>query len=331
MADDISREQLELNRQMMETLRQMVDVQAKGKEGMDPSEMLKTNLMKTGVSAATATKMLGNFAQATELAAKGLYGLAKTAEKSFQAAYSGSQKISAYNDALTELTDSTNSLIKAVGFVAAGLSLLLPGGPIIAGIIGFGTFMLTKTREIDNRLSNASREMADALYENYTKMTESGAAAANGIMGIRDQAKQFGLGVQQMGAMVEAINSSSQQFALLGGDVGKASKYFGDMGQEVNKNQEMLNRMGIPLEAVPGRMAGFMKSLAASGQSLDQNSKIQAQAFMDYTMQLDKLTQVTGKKAAELEDQYQKQLLQQQFGAKIGQLLAEGKKEEADR
>lgn len=318
---NITDEELRERQATLEFLRQYNEALAKGKESMDWQDSLKEKMVSFGVPVSKAGTLVKGFGAAASVATEHLTAavakFVSAADKSFQSAYKGTQRVDAYNDALTDLTDSTNSLIKAVGYGVSTLLMFVPGGQIFGGLLAFGTFMVTKTRELDNRMNNAARTMAAELYDAQAKMVESGAMGAQGMMGLRDTAKELGLGMEQLNGFVSEVTGSAQDFAKLTGNVGRTTKFMGEMGKEIEGNQEALRRMGIPLEAVPKAMASYLRVMSKTGQVLEQDSKKQSAAFMEYTMQVDRLAQMTGKKREEIESEYEAQLQEESYNAAL--------------
>ena len=165
--EKITEEELQARRALIDVLREQSQAQAKNVATEDWQTKFRHNLMQkqgmTSKQAEAATlKFASTMSSAQAELAQAVAKLVATLDSALTTQARGEESINTYNKSLTELTDTTNSLVKAVGFALSALSLFLPGGIIVKGImqaaIGLGTFLVTKKNEIDNRLANASRD-----------------------------------------------------------------------------------------------------------------------------------------------------------------------------
>jgi hypothetical protein len=134
--------------------------------------------------------------------------------------YEGKKGAAAFNS-------SVDSMAEAATAAGAVLTMMIPGGPIIKALVAGMTWQWAGWP----RYTKAANEMSDSLYTTFQKMSKSGAAASDGLMGIYGDMQKLGLGIQDLDGYVDMINSSSRDLALFGGSVFAGRKAFADIGK----------------------------------------------------------------------------------------------------
>ena len=117
------------------------------------------------IEAATGMK---NFTKASGTAADAVGHLADAGMAAGKAMLEGKKGAAAFNDSIDGLT-------KAATAAGVALTLLVPGGVIIKGVIAGFTALTAATAG----MVKASNEMADKIYKGYSGLAKSGAAASD--------------------------------------------------------------------------------------------------------------------------------------------------------
>ena len=142
------------------------------------------------------------------LGGQAVTSLAKAGMEAAGAMYEGKKGAAAFNSSVDSMADAA----MAAGAV---LTMMIPGGPIIKAFVAGMTLAVGGMA----KMYKASAEMADSLNTGFQKLSKSGGAASDGLMGIYSDLQKLGLGVQDLDGYVSMINDSSRDLALFGGSV----------------------------------------------------------------------------------------------------------------
>ena len=303
MAENID----ELQRQLAEAMRQQAEDYAKlGRLQTTTSEQLFDAQMKQKLGSESATKGLNAAGQA-------LGALAGAGIESAKAMYQGKKDATAFNASLGELA-------KAATLAGTALTLLMPGGFIMKGII---TAVTMFTGAVIATVQ-AANEMNAKLYKGYEGLAKSGAAASDGMTGVFKDAKKLGLSMNELDSYVGLVAENSQELALFAGSVAGGRKKFADMGEALESSRVGFFALGISQQDQNEGMMRFTKNMTLSGRAQTMTTKELADGARSFIMEQDRLTKLTG-----LNAQAQQQLLDrakdsEQFNSKIRALEMEG-------
>ena len=302
MAENID----ELQRQLAEAMRQQAEDYAKlGRLQTTTSEQLFDAQMKQKLGSESAPKGLNAAGQA-------LGALAGAGIESAKAMYQGKKDATAFNASLGELA-------KAATLAGTALTLLMPGGFIMKGII---TAVTMFTGAVIATVQ-AANEMNAKLYKGYEGLAKSGAAASDGMTGVFKDAKKLGLSMNELDSYVGLVAENSQELALFAGSVAGGRKKFADMGEALESSRVGFFALGISQQEQNETIMRYTKNMTLSGRAQTMTTKELADGARSYIMEQDRLTKLTG-----LNAQAQQQLLDrakdsEQFNSKIRALEME--------
>ncbi len=262
---------------------------------------------------------LNDFTKGSKSAVEAVTSLASSVTQTAKAMYDGKKGAAAFNDSL-------DSMSKAATAAGVALSILLPGGILMKGIIMAFTALAGATIGV----TKAANEMADKLYNSYTKISGSGAAAADGMSGVYKGAKKLGLSMNELDQYVNLINESSQDLALFGGTVYDGRKKIEDMGQAMEGQRASLFKLGITQEQQNEAMVGYMRLQQRSGNAQKQTTDQLAASARNYLLEQDALAKLTGMSVKDQQKAREAALMEEQFLAKVRQLQREGRHAEAE-
>jgi hypothetical protein len=223
------------------------------------------------------------------------------------------------------LNDSLGSLSAAATAAGTALALLIPGGPLIKGLIAG----LTAITAGVTKYAQAANEMADKLYTGYAGMAKAGGAAADGMSGLFEDTKKLGLSMNELGDFVSIVTANSKDLALFGGSVFDGRKKLADMGKALEGNREGFIKMGLSMQDVTEGMVGYIKQQRVAGNVNNQTTAQLAEGARKYLMEQDALTKLTGMARQEQEAAREQIRSQERFAAKLEELRQQGRKDEA--
>ena len=268
------------------------------------------------IQAATGMK---NFTKGAAAGADAVGELAGAAVSAGKAMLEGKKGATAFNESL-------DGLSKAATAAGIALTLLVPGGAIIKGVVAGFTALTTATIG----MVKASNEMAEKLYKGYSGLAKSGAAASDGMTGVFNDAKKLGLSMNELDSFVGLVGENASDLALFSGSVFEGRKQFADMGEAMKPYRAQLLAAGFTQEEINQGAMSYLKIQTRLGQT--QNGQIRsgeqlAQGAKKYIDELDALTKLTGANRKEQEDMRQTALTEQMFAAQIRELTLKGDKQ----
>jgi hypothetical protein len=280
-----------------------------GRVTQTSAEQLKDAQMKAKYGSESFTKGANTAAQA-------LGALAGAGIESTKAMYEGKKGAAAFNSSLDELS-------KAAALAGTALTLLVPGGFIVKGIVAGLTMAATAAIAY----TKAANDMADKLYQGYSKLQESGAAASDGMTGVFNDAKKLGLSMNQLDSYVSQVAANSQELALLSGSVAQGRKEFAKVGEALESSRVGFFKMGITQEQQNESTLRYIKNQTLAGRAQNMTSKELADGARAYIYEQDKLTKLTGMSAQKQQALLDKARENEQFNAKLRSLEIKGDKE----
>lgn len=262
---------------------------------------------------------LSNFTKASGTAADAVGHLATAGMAAGKAMLEGKKGAAAFNESIDGLT-------KAATAAGVALTLLIPGGAIIKGIVAGLTAVTAATAG----MVKASNEMADKLYKGYSGLAKSGAAASDGMTGVFNDAKKLGLSMNELDSFVGQVGENAGDLALFAGSVFEGRKKFADMGEAMEPYRKQMIAAGFTQEQINESTMGYIRLQTRMGAAQNKTTVELAQGAKKYLEEQDALTKLTGQTRKEMEDQNARALQQQQFAAKIRELEMTGQQEAAD-
>ena len=232
----------------------------------------------------------------------------------------GNKGAATFNDSLDAMSDATQA-------AAVALSLLVPGGALVKGVVAGLTFLATTAIRTANEWQKLSNEQADATYKAFQAFSKAGATGADGLTGFFNDVNRMRLNVHQLDAMAQAMTSNAQAMAAMGGTVYKARGQFADLVSGMADFEKGMLNLGLSYDEQAEAALGFMQlqSNLTQGQQRDYGKL--SGAARKYIEEQEILTRVTGFNRKQQEATQEKYLSQQRFGAKIQSLMDEGTEE----
>ena len=297
----------DVQRQLSEAMNQVQrDLAQFGRVTQQSAEALKDAEMK-------AKYGVENFTKATNTAGSALAALAGAGIESTKAMYEGKKGAAAFNSSLDELS-------KAAALAGTALTLLIPGGIVMKAVIGGLTMAATAAIAY----TKAANDMADKLYQGYSKLQDSGAAASDGMTGVFNDAKKLGLSMNQLDSMVSQVAANSQELALMSGSVAQGRKEFAKVGEALESSRVGFYKMGITQEAQNESTLRYIKNQTLAGRAQNMTSKELADGARAYIYEQDKLTKLTGMSAQKQQALLDRARENEQFNAKLRMLELKG-------
>jgi hypothetical protein len=223
------------------------------------------------------------------------------------------------------MNDSLGQLTQAATLAGAALMMLIPGGPIIKGLIAG----LTAVTAGVTKYAQAANEMSDKLYTGYAGMAKAGAAASDGMTGLFEDSKKLGLSMNELGDFVNIVTANAKDLTLFGGGVFEGRKRLAEMGKALEGNRESFIKMGLSMQDVTEGMVGYIKQQRVAGNLNKQTTDQLAEGARKYLMEQDALTKLTGMARQEQESAREQIRSQERFAAKLEELRQQGRSKEA--
>ena len=245
------------------------------------------------------------------LGSKAVSSLADAGLAAAGAMYEGKKGAAAFNSSVDSMADAA----MAAGAV---LTMMIPGGPIIKAFVAGMTLAVGGLAKV----YKVSAEMADSLNTGFQKLSKSGGAASDGLMGIFGDLQKLGLGVQDLDGYVSMINDSSRDLALFGGSVFAGRKAFADIGKAMEPFREQLFNAGLTQEQINAGAMGYLKLQTRLGQAQTQTNQQLAEGAKKYLIEQDALTKLTGQSRQDREQEREAALSEQRFRAKVEEVRA---------
>ena len=233
----------------------------------------QTGIQNFGFKVQMATSVMGNLADAV-----GDYT---------KAMYRGEQGAAVFNNSMSKMTDAVSTL-------AIGLSLLMPGGPVVkavtAGLTALGVYALKTAEE----LAATSKEQADTMYSAFSQLAESGAVGADGIEGLFNDIQKLGLNVTKLDKFLSMAGQNADAMAAMGGTVLKGRQQFAELGRSMAGYDVSFRKLGMDQDAQAEAILEYAKAQnKVSRGTITDFSQLGKSAY-ELILQQDALTKVTG-------------------------------------
>jgi hypothetical protein len=266
------------------------------------------------IEAATGMK---NFTKASGTAADAVGHLADAGMAAGKAMLEGKKGAAAFNE-------SIDGLSKAATAAGVALTLLVPGGVIIKGIVAGFTAVTAATAG----MVKASNEMADKIYKGYSGLAKSGAAASDGMTGVFNDAKKLGLSMNELDSFVGLVGENAGDLALFAGSVFEGRQKFAEMGEAMEPFREGLIAAGYTQQEINDASMQYLRLQTRIGQSQNLTTTQLAEGAKKYLVEQDALTKLTGQSRQEQEKALEIGRSQQRFRAKLEEMRNSGDKQQ---
>ncbi len=304
----------EINRESQEFAEIMAQVNREmrmyGELHVQTAERLKDAEMKTKYG-------LDSFSKASGLGADALAKFGEAAFSSGKVLLDGKKGAAAMNSSFELLTDS-------VKMAAVALTLLVPGGALVKGLMAGIGLLTVSILEAGKKYTQAANTMSDQLYKGYQDLAQSGAAASDGMTGLFEDAKKLGLSMNEIGQYTELIAANSKDLALFSGTVFEGRQQFADMGKSMEQYREGLMNAGMTQEQINAGAMGYLKLQSRVGLSQNKTTTELADGAKKYLVEMDALSKVTGESRKAMEDQMEAARSEERFAAKLQELRSQG-------
>ena len=249
---------------------------------------------------------LENYTAATKKGSEAVGALASAGIAAGKAMLDGKKGAAAFNSSLDELSTAA----QAAGFA---LSLLIPGGILVKGLIAGITAITTAYI----KYTQAANEMADKLHKGYQGLAKAGGAAADGMTGVFKDAKKLGLSMNELDQMVSLVAENSKEFALFGGSVGEGRKRFADLSEAMAPARQGLMNLGMDMKEINEGAAGYIRLQSRVGAVQNKTTQELADSTKKYLVEQDALTKLTGMTRQDQEKSREEIRSQERFAAKL--------------
>jgi hypothetical protein len=250
-------------------------------------------------------------------AVESIKNLTRSVGSATSAMYEGQRGATAFNNSMV-------SMVNAVTNAASAMSLLLPGGPAMkvfrAGLIKAGGSAL----EFGTELVKTLGTMADSQYDAFSKLSDTGAAASDGMAGVGQSVEKLGLNINKLDNYLGLINNSSKDLALFGDTVFNGRRKFEDLGQSLEGERLNMFKLGMTQDQMNESMMQYVKLQTTSGRAQKMTVDQLAKGAKDYLYEQDALTKLTGLSRKEQMAIREQALSEQRFRAKLDAMRASG-------
>ena len=262
------------------------------------------------------------FAQVTTTALGVLEKLYQAQLRYTLAMAKGQKGTAQFNDGIDAMTD-------AAQMAAVALSLLVPGGALIKGVVGGLTFLATQAMKTAAEMQKAANDQADATYKAFQAFSKAGATASSGMDGLFNDVNRMRLNVNQLDAIAGAIAASSKEISAFGGTVYRGQKEFADLVEGMSDFEKGMLNLGMSHDEQAEAVLGYMKVQSQLTLGEQRNYGNQSKAARRFIEEMEVMTRVTGLSRKQQEDILDRQMSNQRSGAVLDQLMEEGKTEAA--
>jgi hypothetical protein len=247
-----------------------------------------------------------NYTAATKKGSEAIGALASAGMAAGKAMLDGKKGAAAFNSSLDELSNAATA-------AGMALSLLIPGGILVKGLIAGITAITTAYI----KYTQAANEMADKLSKGYQGLAKAGGAAADGMTGVFKDAKKLGLSMNELDQMVSLVAENSKEFALFGGSVGEGRKRFADLSEAMAPARKGLMNLGMDMKEINEGAAGYIRLQSRVGAVQNKTTQELADSTKKYLVEQDALTKLTGMTRQDQEKSREEIRSQERFAAKL--------------
>ena len=257
---------------------------------------------------------------ASRSASDSLYSLQKASGSLGSSLYEGRRGMQAFSTATAATAESVGSFIQTLSKAAGALgnNALFKGFMEGLGKLSGGSVKVAAT------LYDLASNMADRQYDAYSKLTDTGAIASEGMTGVGDAAEKLGLNILKMDEYIGLVNQNSKELAAFGRSAFDGRRKFENLGQALEKDRQAFFALGMTQDQVNESMMGYIRLQNLSGRSQKINNDELIAGTRKYLYEQDALAKLLGMSRKEQQSAREAALSEQRFGAKIAAMRASG-------
>ena len=259
-------------------------------------------------------------AAASRSASDSLYTLKKASGSLGSTLYEGRRGMQAFSTATAASAESVGSFMQMVAKAAGtlGNNALFKGFLEGIGKVAGGSVKIAAT------LYDLASNMADRQYDAYSKLTDTGAIASEGMTGVGNAAEKLGLNILKMDEYIGLVNENSKELASFGKSAFDGRRKFENLGQALEKDRQNFFALGMTQDQVNESMMGYIRLQNLAGRSQKMNSDELIAGTRKYLYEQDALAKLLGMSRKEQQSAREAALSEQRFGAKIAAMRASG-------
>ena len=208
-------------------------------------------------------------------------------------------------------------LATAAEYAGAALALLVPGGPIIKGLVAGLGLLAGQLIKLNAEVKVQTGE----IYKAFQDLSKVGATGAAGMQGVFDSLMKVGMGTEKFGEYIKLVSENAQDLALIGGTVKRGSDMFAEaMGNLTDEQRIQMEVLVGDRQAQAEAGMGYIKQQRLLTAGTKQQMDMSSAAVMRYIKETDELTRITGLNRAEQEKQNEQAMRNEVFMATVNEI-----------
>jgi uncharacterized protein YcbK (DUF882 family) len=259
-----------------------------------------------------------DLARSAEAAVNSMGKMVSSVNNVARAMFEGQRGSRAFSSGLDTMSGAVQQAGKA-------LALLIPGGPLVKGVIAALSFITTSLIGA----AKAASEMSADLFKGYQDMSRSGAAASDGLTGLHQDLHRLNLTVRELEQYNRLISEGRKELVLFGGTVFTGRQRFAEIGEAMTPFREELALLGLKQEELNEATMGYIRLQSRLGLTQNRTTQELAESARKYLIEQDALTKLTGMTRKEQEDAREEIRSQERFRGKLLELEQQNRHQEA--
>jgi len=274
-----------------------------------PQTQQQLNAARTGIK---------NFDMQLNLAGTAIKSVAGAFTSYTKEMYSGTRGAKAFNNSIDQMAT-------AVQAASAGLSLLMPGGVVVKGLVAAIGFLAGEALKAGKTLG----EQSDKIYDAFSGMARTGAIAGEGLTGLFDGLQKMGLGIDEANSAIELFANNADILAQFGGTVNRGRKQFESTIKEMEPFRSEMRALGLNQQDQNEAAMIFVRQMNRLNLVTKDNANITGAAAAGFVKEMDALTKATGFTRKQQEEAVEKAMRKQVFAATVDDLIARNQEKDA--
>ena len=206
---------------------------------------------------------------------------------------------------------------KSAKYAGAFLALLVPGGPLVKGLIAGIGLLAGKFLEAGKIVA----EQTDEIYKGFQGLAQAGAAGKGGMQDVFNSLQKVGLGTEKFGEYLKLVNENSKDLATFSGTVLQGRKTFEDTMESLSDGQRVqMEQLGLDRTAQAEATMAYIKQQRMLTMGTKTQMDTSSNAVMRYIKETDELTRITGLNRKEQEKIMEESLRNEAFNATLQEI-----------
>jgi hypothetical protein len=206
---------------------------------------------------------------------------------------------------------------KSAKYAGAFLALLVPGGPLVKGLIAGIGLLAGKFLEAGKIVA----EQTDEIYKGFQGLAQAGAAGKGGMQDVFNSLQKVGLGTEKFGEYLKLVNENSKDLATFSGTVLQGRKTFEDTMESLSDGQRVqMEQLGLDRTAQAEATMAYIKQQRMLTMGTKSQMDTSSTAVMRYIKETDELTRITGLNRKEQEKVIEESLRNEAFNATLQEI-----------